>query len=304
MAAESKFKAQPQFKPEIKQAKVGENPDVQIPTTNINIFEPNVLADPHQYQEKRKLIRLQKAERLYQNLWRIATVSSLAVLAGWGATLPEWNLRNVSQIKIKGNQLLPSETLIKMVPIAFPQSIFTVQPQAIAAQIEKVAPVNHVKVERTLFPAQLVISLTERQPVARISHKGVINLIDPEGKLLPSQVYPSSLPKPELLLLVDNEALVSNNWYNLYKVISRQNLGITLIDWREPNNLILTTKLANVYLGVYSETKFLKQIMLLKQIQSSTFSQNLVEAKIGKIAHIDLSDPQYPLVERALVKSK
>jgi cell division protein FtsQ len=277
----------------------------QSPTTNINVFDAKVLADPHHYQQNRQRIRHQKNEQMYQNLWRIASVIGIAALAGWGATLPDWNLRSASQIKIEGNQLLPTDTLVKMVPIAFPQSIFTVQPQAIAAQIEKIAPVDRVKVERTLFPAQLVISLSERKPVAKFSRKGEIGLIDAAGKALPTQVYPDSLQKPDLLVLVDSQALISNSWYSFYKVISGQNLGVSLVDWRDPNNVILTTRLfAKVHLGVYSEARFSKQAVILNQIQSSSFNQNLAEAKIGKISHLDLSDPQYPLIERSPVEAK
>jgi cell division protein FtsQ len=276
--------------------KFGKPTNQTIPVTNINVFPAN--ATSQDYQGNRHLKRQQKAEQFGQNLWRAFTVLGLAALVGWGATLPDWNLRSANQIKIKGHQLLSSQAIKKMVPITFPQSIFKVQPQAIAAQIEKNAPVKQVKVERTLFPAEIVISLTERKPIAQLNYKGTIGLVDSEGKLLPSQAYSASMPKPDLLLLANNQSLIARDWQTLYQSISRYSIAIATIDWREPNNLIVTTKLGKVHFGVYAKSKFEKQMSILNQILTATFEQSLAEAKIDKISYIDLSDPQHPLIER------
>jgi cell division protein FtsQ len=265
------------------------------PTTNINVFPAN--ATLQEYEWKRKLKRQQQSEQFWQNVWSVSTVSALAALVAWGATLPEWNIRSTKQIEIKGNQLLSSEILKKMLPISFPQSIFSVKPQEIASQIEKNAPVSNVKVERTLFPAQLVISLTERRPVARFSYKGVIGLIDPEGRLLPSQAYPMSMAKPELLLLAEDQSLIGKDWRNVYKTINGKSLGISQIDWREPNNLVLTTQFGKVHCGVFNKIKFERQMVILSQMNNNSFNQKLTESRVGKIAYIDLSDPQHPLIE-------
>jgi cell division protein FtsQ len=102
------------------------------------------------YVARRKQLRKQRRLRIFQRIWQLTFITGLTGAMLWVAMLPEWQLRGANQIEIEGNNLLSKETIKKSLAIQYPQSIFQIQPQVIATQLEANAPVSKVLVSRTI----------------------------------------------------------------------------------------------------------------------------------------------------------
>jgi cell division protein FtsQ len=206
-------------------------------------------------------------------------------------TLPEWQLYNPSQIDVEGNRLLSKETIRKLVPIQYPQSIFQVQPQTIATKLVSAAPLQSVVVSRTVFPSRLTIQVRERLPVANVVRNGVVGFLDAEGVWMPQQAYPPSIDKPPLTVLEPAGRKLSQ-WTSLYRQISQSQIKISQIDARDESNLVLSTELGLVHFGSYNKDLFVKQLETLDRLR--VLPEKL---KSKNFAYIDLTDPTAPVLE-------
>lgn len=242
------------------------------------------------FAARRSQIRQKRRVKFFQRVWQLLFISGMTGGMVWIATLPDWLLRSPSQIDIQGNRLLSQETLQKLVPVTYPESIFQVQPQAIITKLEASAPVRVRKVTRTLFPSKLTVQVQERTPIANATRGGQAGLLDAEGAWMPLQSYPPQLKKPELTVL----GLTDRNivlWNSLYKQVKRSNVKISQIDWRDETNLVLSSELGTVHVGTYSPTEFVKQLETLDQLR---FLSKKVDPKT--VAYIDLTDSKSPFL--------
>ncbi len=145
------------------------------------------------YVARRKQLRKQRRIRIWQRLWQLTFITGVTGGLLWVAMLPEWQLRSPAQIEVEGNSLLSPNVIKKALPIKYPQSIFQIQPQAIATQLENSAPVFGVVVSRTIFPSKLTIQVRERLPIANSTRKGQIGFLDAEGIWIPVKAYPTNI---------------------------------------------------------------------------------------------------------------
>jgi cell division protein FtsQ len=223
--------------------------------------------------------------------WRILVSLGIFTAALWVVSLPIWNLTSPNQIEVQGTKLLSAKELKSKISIDYPKYIFRMQPQAIATQLEKKAPVYNVVVKRSLFPIKVTVIVQERQPVAIAILNGEAGFIDAKGVWVAAKSYPSNLTKPEITVLGANQAVLQV-WRKLYSQISRSPIKISKLDFRNPSNLILTTDLGLIYCGDYTYSKMEKQIQMLDRLRS------LPKSSIGlKFTHIDLINPNYPVVD-------
>ena len=243
------------------------------------------------FTERRKQIRQKRRIKFFQHLWQFLFISGATGSMLWVATLPDWILRGPSQVDIEGNRLLTQEAIQKLVPVSYPQSIFQVQPSAIAAKLESTAPVRSVVVTRTLFPARLTIQVQERNPVARAELDGQIGLIDADGAWMPLKSYPANVKKPYLTVLGLNKRVLQV-WPNAYRRLSQSHVKILQLDWQDETNLILKTELGIVHCGLYSDPDFAKQLEILERLRS--LPQKL---KSQPFAYIDLTNSSSPILE-------
>ncbi|MFN5979008.1 MAG: cell division protein FtsQ/DivIB, partial [Pseudanabaena sp.] len=130
------------------------------------------------YVARRKQLRKQRRLRIFQRVWQLVFITGLTGGMLWVAVLPEWQLRSSNQVEIEGNKLLSKETIKKSLSIQYPQSIFQIQPQVIAAQLETSAPVSKVSVSRTIFPSKLTIQVQERLPIANSTRNNQQGFLD------------------------------------------------------------------------------------------------------------------------------
>lgn len=249
------------------------------------------------YVARRKQLRKQRRIRIWQRIWQLTFITGMTGGLLWVAMLPEWQLHSPAQIEIEGNSLLSSNVIKKALPIKYPQSIFQIQPQAIATQLENSAPVFGVVVSRTIFPSKLTIQVRERLPIANSTRKGQTGFLDAEGIWIPVKAYPTSITKPKLVVLEPSDRPIAN-WSTLYRQISQSQVKINQVDARDQSNLILSTELGLVYFGTYQPALFTTQLETLDRMRTlpdKLNSQNLL--------HIDLTQPSAPVLEMKLTQN-
>jgi len=157
---------------------------------------------------RRQQLRSQRRWKVLQACWRTLAITSLTGGLVWAASLPEWKLQQPTQVEIKGNQLLSTQTLAAFLPLVYPQSLLRLPTQEISSALKTHAPVERVTLTRQLFPPRLFVEVKERPPVgivecnqcviektptaATVPQLGPANvwLLDRRGVAMPLASYP------------------------------------------------------------------------------------------------------------------
>jgi cell division protein FtsQ len=261
--------------------------------------------------ERRQKLRRQRRWKVVQASWRTLAVSGLAGGLVWGATLPAWTIRVPEQIAIDGNKFLSEEAVQALLPIAYPQHLLQLQPQALANQLKSQTFIADATVTRHLFPPGLTVQVQERRPVAVLLEPDVgaaganspeqstqpavlpgatqIKLLDETGVTISLANYSGSNQSPlPTLRVVGMPRQYLAEWSKLYQQVSRSSVEVVEIDWRDPANLILKTDLGIVHLGSYS-SQFPKQLNALNQMRELSKTVNT-----SQIDYIDLRNSDNP----------
>jgi cell division protein FtsQ len=264
-------------------------------------------------ESRRKQLRQQRRFKILRGMWQTLAIGGIAGSAIWLITLPFWVIRGPQQIQVQGNELLTTQTIQSLLPIAYPQSLLEVKPQSIAQALQAQAPITDVEVSRHLFPPGLTIQVQERRPVAIAYPPAGLNgspgnqtersaafdpnqsvgLLDETGLWIPIESYvdlEQFLELPDLRVIGIRQQYRSQ-WVELYQAVSRSPVQIDEIDWREPTNLILKTELGEVHLGPYS-SKIHQQLEVLDQMRQ--LPENVDPEQID---YLDLRNPLSPLIE-------
>jgi cell division protein FtsQ len=275
-----------------------------VPMTGIASISREDLAQRRRQLQQRRRLRTLRAG------WRVVALLALVVAVAWSTTLPIWVLRSPAQIQVKGNHYIPTATVQSLVPLTFPQSLWRVEPESLAAAIKAKAPLASVSVQRQLIPPALVVQIQERYPVAiafpatrpnattstqtgSASTATPLGLLDLDGNLISSEHYTTLGPGLKLpnLKVVGNPEQYRWAWSRLYSEIARSAVKISEIDWQDVNNLILKTELGTVRIGPYS-SQFNYQLSLLDRMR-----QLPKRVDMGQVALINLLNPQVPTVQ-------
>jgi cell division protein FtsQ len=232
----------------------------------------------------------------------------------WMVTLPDWMIRDPRQIVIQGNKSLSSDMIRAMLTISYPESILALRPDALAQQLKQQAPIADATVTRRMFPPSMVVQVQERHPVAtvyvspstsltpnrRFDNLFATALIDGAGVWIPYEKFVALNQSQKLpaLKVIGLQEQYQAQWVSLYQAVSRSPVKITMIDWREPSNLILYTDIATVHCGPFG-SRFEQQLQILDQMRQ--LPDNI---KSEQVAYIDLSNPDMPMLELAPAKTK
>jgi cell division protein FtsQ len=255
--------------------------------------------------ERRRRLRRQRRLRILRASWRSLAVLSFAGGLVWVISLPVWVIHHPQQVDIEGNKLLSTKAIQAILPIDYPQALWQIQPEAIAEQLKQQAPISEAMITRRLLPPGLVVQIRERAPVAiAVSNSAVnatdqsqIGLLDKDGTWMPLESYTSlnqssQLPK---LKVIGMQEQYRSQWVTLYQTLSTSPVKILEVDWRQPANLTLKTELGVVYCGFYGD-RFAEQLEALDRMRQLPKSINA-----NQISHIDLTNPDSPLVEMVQV---
>ncbi|MEB3225172.1 MAG: FtsQ-type POTRA domain-containing protein [Synechococcus sp.] len=259
------------------------------------------MATREQLREQRKQKQRQRTLRWFLGLWRSLALMGLAYGAFWTLNRPDWIIKSAAQITIEGNETLPAEKIRPLIPLTYPQPLFTLKPHELEQAIEAQGAIAEAAVSRRLLPPSLTIQVQERYPVAR-SQTPIANqagplepgYLDADGYWFPAAVYqPLSEYQPLPTLEVKGlRALQLPLWPELYQTLGRSPVKIFSINWQDSNNLILNTELGTFHLGadLSQLPQQLEAIAKLQQTLGKTIpTQN--------IQYIDLHDPAEPIIQ-------
>ncbi|MBN3962338.1 FtsQ-type POTRA domain-containing protein [Nostoc sp. NMS8] len=248
--------------------------------------------------QRRQKLRRQRQMKIIQAIWRTFAITGLAGGLLWVAVQPVWMLKAPKQIVMKsGNKLLSDQTTQSLLVLSYPQSLWRIEPSAIANSLKKQPTIAQAIVRRRLFPPGLIIEIQERVPVAvtqtRGNNKVIIGLLDASGAWMPLEKYTSLNPTKKLpnLRVIGSPKQYCSYWTQLHEAVSRSPVKVMEINCQNPTNLILKTELGNVHLGVPGP-QLSEQIKVLAQMRPLATKFNS-----GQIEYIDLKNPEYPLVQ-------
>ncbi|MEH1998248.1 MAG: FtsQ-type POTRA domain-containing protein [Nostoc sp.] len=248
--------------------------------------------------QRRQKLRRHRQMRIIQAIWRTFAITGLAGGLLWVVVQPVWMLKAPKQIVMKsGNKLLTDETAQSLLVLSYPQSLWRIEPSAIANSLKKQPTIAQAIVRRRLFPPGLNIEIQERVPVAvtqTASNKKVtIGLLDATGVWMPLEKYTSLNPTRKLpnLRVIGLPKQYCLYWTQLHQAVSQSPVKVMEIDCRNPTNLILKTELGDVHLGVPGP-QLSEQIKVLAQMRPLAAKFNS-----GQIEYIDLKNPELPLVQ-------
>jgi len=250
--------------------------------------------------KRRRKLRRRRRFKSLQAIWRSIALIGLTVGLVSAIALPMWTIRQPEQITIEGNRFLSAAAIRSLVPVSYPQSLFRLQPQEIAAKLESQGSIASATVTRQLVPPRLTIQVTERQPVAIVQFSPAPNspnpapgLLDEQGVWISLASYTAldrSLPLPKLKVVGMSEQYLPY-WSALYQTVSRSPVKISEINCQDPTNLILKTELGNVHLGAYS-SRLAAQLRVLDRMRELP-----TRLKNPKISYIDLKNPDFPTIQ-------
>ena len=207
-------------------------------------------------QTRRQQLKNQRRLKFLQAVWRLMILSSLAGGLFWLIALPNWFIRESSQISIEGNQYLSKDEIRSLLPLSYPQSIIKLPTQKLVEQFKSNAPITEAKVTRKLLPPSLTLQIRERQPVAialSINTEGdnqnakkmvEVGFLDEQGILVPRNFYANpekDFQLPTLKFFGFNDQYRSY-WQEIYPLIRHSPVKILSLDWQNPSNLTLNTE--------------------------------------------------------------
>jgi len=281
----------------------------------------SIVSSREEFEKRRRRLRWQKRWRIMRLLWRTALAGGIAGGLVWVIAQPNWILRDPEQIEIEGMELLSQETVRSLVPIAYPEPILEIDPEAIAQHLREQGPIDTVAVQRRLFPPSLSVHITERRPVAVLlgntyddpfantvedslaaptpqlslpSKTAPTGLLDENGNWLPIASYTNvsqDIDLPELRV-IGMQASYRQSWKSLYETLRQSPVEVYEVDWYNPANLIINTELGVIHLGSYQPEHFETQMTILDRMRNLP---NLLE--LSTIDYIDLRVPESPVVQ-------
>lgn len=254
--------------------------------------------------QRRKKLRRQRQMKIIQAIWRTFAISGLAGGLLWVAIQPIWVLNAPKQIVVKsGDRVLPEESIRSLLTLSYPQSLWRIQPSAIADSLKQQPTIAQATVRRRLFPPGLIVEIQQRIPVAvaqiskarnndTVKKQVSAGLVDASGVWMPLEKYKLVNPNFKLpsLKVIGLPEQYRQYWSQLYPTLSQSSVKVTEIDCQDPTNIILKTELGNVYLGAPSP-QLPEQIKVLAQMRQLPATINP-----SQIEYIDLKNPESPLV--------
>ncbi len=105
--------------------------------------------------------------------------------------------RVVNKIIVKGNELIPTEKIIKLANVKIGERIVDLNLSEIRARIERHKFVKYADVYTNL-PDFLVMEVVEREPIAMVIYNGKICYVDMDGFVMPSDEIKKVFPVPLL----------------------------------------------------------------------------------------------------------
>ncbi len=101
---------------------------------------------------RRQKLRGQRRLKLVVIIWQMVIVAGLGSALLWVITQPIWLITEQEQLSVEGNQLLSDRAILSLISLDYPQSLWVIQTQILAQNLESHSPIAKAKISRHLFP--------------------------------------------------------------------------------------------------------------------------------------------------------
>jgi cell division protein FtsQ len=240
-----------------------------------------------QFIARRMAIRRARQRIYLLNSWRFAVALVLAI-ALVGLVRSSWaDIRGVEQITVESSKALAPSQVYEQLALTFPVPIYLLEPRQLEERLEVLPLVARAQVSRQLLPLSLHIAVQERVPVATAPRFGTEGVVDAEGIWISCATYPK-VERPQLK--VEGYTVQrQKDWQALYPLLEKAPVPIQRVDFNDPRNLILTTRLGTMWLGSLEPQRISQQFQTLKQLVPLTRKY-----APEQIQYFDLRDPTMP----------
>jgi cell division protein FtsQ len=233
-------------------------------------------------------IRRARQRVYFLKSWRFVVSLALAI-ALVALVRSSWaDIKGVEQITVERSKAIAQSQVHEQLALTFPVPIYLVEPRELEERLEGLPLVERAHLTRQLFPLGLHVTVQERVPVATAPRFGTEGVVDAEGIWISCATYPK-VERPQLR--VEGYTVQrQKDWQALYPLLEKAPVPIQKVDFNDPRNLILTTRLGTVWLGSLEEPQRIKQqFQTLKQLLPLTRKY-----APEQIQYFDLRDPTMP----------
>lgn len=119
-----------------------------------------------------------KKKRKSKGPWLVWLLVILAVVAWWSLYQSKWFI--AQEVTITGNSRLSAEQISMVAAVPIGNSLMSINPEVISEQIQALPEIKVATVERG-WPHAILITVTERTPIAVAATVSGYNLIDADG---------------------------------------------------------------------------------------------------------------------------
>ena len=119
-----------------------------------------------------------KKKRRSKGPWLVWLFVILAVVTWWSLYQSKWFI--AQEVTITGNSRLTVEQISAVAAVPIGNSLMSINPEVISEQLQALPEIKVVTVERG-WPHSILISVTERTPIAVAATASGYNLIDSDG---------------------------------------------------------------------------------------------------------------------------
>ncbi len=247
-----------------------------------------------QVKQRRHQLRQQRRVRAVKSLWRFGCMSGILAGVGWISAQPNWLISQPEQIQIQGHSYLNDATIRSILAIRYPQPMMQLSPEQLTAQLLKHGSISSATIDRRLFPPRLLVQIEDRPPVAQIlpeQGRSPSKFLDERGTQIPISSYQASVQQtfPRLRVILPTPGKCPN-WPQLYQAVHSSPVLISVINCRNPQNLILQTEVGAVRLGSLGDRqKLISQIQQLDLLRDWRKHTNRLD-----VDYLDLENPDAP----------
>lgn len=119
-----------------------------------------------------------KKKRKSKGPWLVWLLVILVVVAWWSLYQSKWFI--AQEVTITGNSRLSAEQISAVAAVPIGNSLMSINPEVISEQIQALPEIKVATVERG-WPHAILITVTERTPIAVAATASGYNLIDEDG---------------------------------------------------------------------------------------------------------------------------
>ena len=122
---------------------------------------------PNEGLQRRRELRRRKRLHFAAQLWSLLLLLSASAGLGWLLLCHGWLLRSAAQVELTRRSPFSREQVISAAGLRFPVALLNLDGASLQQRLGANLPVEDIRLQRQLWPPQLLIDLRLRQAVAR-----------------------------------------------------------------------------------------------------------------------------------------